>query len=38
MILTNILEYSKFEVDIKVNDHLIIAPDSYFSFADQGLL
>jgi DNA repair protein RadC len=25
-------------LDIKVNDHLIITPDSYFSFANQGLL
>jgi DNA repair protein RadC len=25
-------------LDIKVNDHLIITHDSYFSFADQGLL
>ena len=25
-------------LDIKVNDHLIITPDHYFSFANEGLL
>ncbi|HEV3413402.1 MAG TPA: JAB domain-containing protein [Puia sp.] len=25
-------------LDIKVNDHLIITPDKYFSFANEGLL
>lgn len=36
--LTNkIAEASKF-MDIRVNDHIIIGEDSYFSFADEGLL
>ena len=36
--LTNKIKYAAQFHDIKVLDHVIVSSDSYYSFADEGLL
>ena len=38
MVITKKLKEAMNTIDVKVQDHIIIAGDEYYSFADHGVL